>query len=143
MMVSHRSGHASIYYPSIPLSVGVKDGVRFPVSAQVTMAFSKADRCERNTKELFTTMYGVRCFWANDKGIFEEGIGVVQVRPPLMNTYAVWESCPAMEMPWLISISAPHSELEGSHKACQPLFPASRILRQKRSMENSELLRTQ
>ena len=60
-MVSHRSGHASICYPSIPLSVGVKHGVRFPVSAQmVTMAFSKADRCERNTKELSIT-YGVSC----------------------------------------------------------------------------------
>ena len=51
-------GHASInYYPILPISFGVKDGVRFPVSAQVTMVFSKVDRCERNTKELSTTVY--------------------------------------------------------------------------------------
>ena len=55
MMVLHRSGHASIYCPSISL----KHGVRFPVSVQVTMAFSKADRRERNTKELSTMVYGV------------------------------------------------------------------------------------
>ena len=45
-------GHASInYYPILPITFGVKDGVRFPVS------FSKVDRCERNTKELSTTVY--------------------------------------------------------------------------------------
>ena len=120
-MVLHGSGHASIHFLTTPLSLGLEDGVRFPVSL-VTMAFSKPDRCERNTRQLSNYGVGVCMQYGSLPRLREMPMPDIHIGHGNHNP----------------NYTIHHTPVESNHKACQHPSPALGILWQENCIANSE-----